>query len=463
MTSTDTPPPISYRELVNVHADGVPVDESKLHRWRREEQLLRSAIAFPNHYRDTALSAAHFDAPLHAKTWQAILNAIARADELDKPLPQALVVAELCEIDESLGGNRASNYLALILVDQPVDPKYGLSVLARELLQLFRNRRWRANFEELGMRVDGDKDIASLQADYVRASAQLVYEAQGDAHVSAPLDAMDWDPHERINDQLVKIGVGPIDRYAAGGHGRGEMLVWGAGTGVGKSYAAAAILRAQAALKQRTLYISAEDGAELLYCRTLADLAEPPVSPADIRTRTADAEIVKTAQRRLRDIYAGNIFIAVAKKPTITQVCRLIHTHRYSKDVDLVIVDYLQAISTDEPMTNKVQEMAFVTSALKRTAHQCNVGLVVFSQLAREAYRDGQEPNINACKYCGDIENEAEVMVLMWRDSDGVLHAKLPKIKWAAARKLRFIVPVHDVTGAHGKWVVDTMEDEEDD
>jgi hypothetical protein len=74
------------------------------------------------------------------------------------------------------------------------------------------------------------------------------------------------------------------------------------------------------------------------------------------------------------------------------------------------------------------------------------------TQYAREQYRDGQEPNINSPKYCGDIENEAELMILLWKDKAGVLHAKLAKVKWDQQTGRKYTIPVDDKTGCHGPW-----------
>ncbi len=229
------------------------------------------------------------------------------------------------------------------------------------------------------------------------------------------------------------------------------------------SYSCEDLLRRQARLKQRALYISCEDAAELMFCRTIADLSEPKVSPRDVRTKQADPEVVDRALTRLKAEYADRIHVVEMKKPTIGQVLDTIRRYRYVREIDLVIIDYLQAITEDEATTNKVQETSSVTSKLKRCFTECNVAGIVFSQYSREAYKAGTEPGLTACKYAGDIENEAEILVLMWKDPEGTLHVKLPKVKWSSAQDLRYIIPIDPLTGCQGEWEADYSENEDDD
>lgn len=100
-------------------------------------------------------------------------------------------------------------------------------------------------------------------------------------------------------------------------------------------------------------------------------------------------------------------------------------------------------------------DTANVISKLKKCFTECKVAGVVLTQYARNEYREGEEPSINAAKYAGDIENEAEVLVYMWKDKDDQLRVKLPKVKWSHAKSLRYKIPVNTITGCHGEWQED--------
>lgn len=232
------------------------------------------------------------------------------------------------------------------------------------------------------------------------------------------------------------------------------------------SYACQRLLRNQARMNRPCLYVSVEDPKLLMLCRMLADYSSPRLPPVAF-LRYAQSVLSRqhvpgavsqaqwdTALYALTQEQQGRVYYAEARKWSCSQICSLIRRHRYMAKVDLVVVDYLQAIQPDEQTsyTNRTQEVARIVAQLKKCAGDCGVALVLMSQYARDEYREGQEPSINACKYAGDIENEAEILVLLWRDDEDRLHAKIPKVKWAKARDLRYLVDVDPHTGTLCDW-----------
>lgn len=225
------------------------------------------------------------------------------------------------------------------------------------------------------------------------------------------------------------------------------------------SYFAQRYLRNQARLGRNVLYVSVEDAAELMYCRMLADFSSPKLRPVHIRQKLVDPLAVEDAKRAMAAELQGRVRYVVRRKATVAEVCSIIRRHRYQCGIDSVVVDYLQAIQPNTPTNNKAADTSFVTSDLKRCFEDCGVAGWVLSQYAREAYSDGSEPGLNSCKHSGDIENEAELMVLLWRDTDQRLHAKLPKVKWGQAQGLRYIIQT-DEAGCLGEWDDDFEEPE---
>jgi replicative DNA helicase len=212
------------------------------------------------------------------------------------------------------------------------------------------------------------------------------------------------------------------------------------------SFFAQRIMRQQAKLKQRCLYMSIEDSEDLMRARFFADY-EPELTPTLVRMKQVRTETVTRAIEKMAADGCDNVYFLDAKKWTVSQVCQAMRRHRYLFDIDLVIIDYLQAIQPDEESNNKVSDTALVVSQLKRCAHEIGVALLMFSQLGRDEYRNGNEPNLTSCKWAGEIENETELMVMMWRDETDVLHMKIVKCKWSKATSKRYIVHTSPSTG----------------
>jgi replicative DNA helicase len=227
------------------------------------------------------------------------------------------------------------------------------------------------------------------------------------------------------------------------------------------SYFAQRYLRNQARLGRSVLYISVEDPQELMFCRMLADFSSPKLRPVHIRQKLADPRVVEQARLAMSAELRGLVRYVIRKKATVAEVCQIIRRHRFMVGIDSVVIDYLQAVQPNKTTNNKTQDTAFIVSELKKCFEDCGVAGWVLSQYARDGYREGAEPNIQACKYAGDIENESEIMCLLWRDDEGRLHAKLPKVKWSQAQGLRYIIDT-DESGCLLDWQDDFEQPQED-
>jgi len=60
--------------------------------------------------------------------------------------------------------------------------------------------------------------------------------------------------------------------------------------------------------------------------------------------------------------------------------CRRLHMEF---GLDLVIIDYLQLMSSETRNDNRVQEVSYISRALKQLARELNVPLVAAAQLSR--------------------------------------------------------------------------------
>lgn len=453
-------PPKAFRCLVEVEraeADGETVEEHLRRRVECQHALIVAARAYPKALMATGLRSTDFDAPDYGLLWMAIENVM-------RTNPQADSVSdgEFLEHARKLGARFRTpdghNILLRLCRDPAVGVEYALTVLAKELRATDDLRVWAETAKNFAERVQRTADPLALRHEWV-VEAQAIAQRYDNGTSVKSLDesAQAWRSKGSAG-SIVPTGFSEIDRPTGGGLGRGDMMVIGGGTNHGKSYFATKMLKNQADLGKTCLYISVEDSEELLLCRMLADYADPPLAPKDIRVAmhgsspVADPKIIDAAAVKMRAHQQGRVKTVHAPKWTVSQVCNSIRQHRYLHGIDMVVVDYIQAVQPDQTSNNKTQDVAFIVSELKKCAHEVGVALVVLSQYARDEYRNGTEPTVNSCKYAGDIENEAEVMLLLWRDEDHQLWAKLAKLKWASSVGHRYIVATHEVTGAVLDW-----------
>ncbi len=90
---------------------------------------------------------------------------------------------------------------------------------------------------------------------------------------------------------------------------------------------------------------------------------------------------------------------------------------RRLSNLGLVIIDYLQLMSTGRRDANRVQEISEITRMLKIMAKELSVPVISLSQLARgpEARQD-HRPILSDLRESGSIEQDADIVMFLYRD-----------------------------------------------
>jgi len=86
-------------------------------------------------------------------------------------------------------------------------------------------------------------------------------------------------------------------------------------------------------------------------------------------------------------------------------------------DIDLIVVDYVQLMhSTRRKNDNRQQEIAEISRALKGVARELNVPVIAVAQLNRQAdSREGHRPRMSDLRESGALEQDADVVMLLYR------------------------------------------------
>ncbi|MEA3253779.1 MAG: DnaB-like helicase C-terminal domain-containing protein, partial [Chloroflexota bacterium] len=89
----------------------------------------------------------------------------------------------------------------------------------------------------------------------------------------------------------------------------------------------------------------------------------------------------------------------------------------FERNVDLVVIDYLQLIGGESRSETRVQELSYITRSLKMLARELNVPVLALSQLSRAVEgRPSHIPQLADLRESGTIEQDADVVLFIYRD-----------------------------------------------
>ncbi|MEL7338172.1 MAG: DnaB-like helicase C-terminal domain-containing protein, partial [Planctomycetota bacterium] len=127
-------------------------------------------------------------------------------------------------------------------------------------------------------------------------------------------------------------------------------------------------------------------------------------------------EKLREATEELQNI---PLFIDDKGGQSISEVsARARRLHR-SQGIDLIIIDYLQLLQGSlKSQGNRVQEITEISMGLKTLAKELNVPVIALSQLSRQVeQRDDKRPQLSDLRESGSIEQDADVVAFVYRES----------------------------------------------
>lgn len=97
-----------------------------------------------------------------------------------------------------------------------------------------------------------------------------------------------------------------------------------------------------------------------------------------------------------------------------TKCRRLQHEH----GIDMVIVDYMQLMNAGGTyQNNRVQEISYISRALKELARELNVPIFSAAQLSRAVeQRQDKRPVLSDLRESGSIEQDSDIVIFLYRD-----------------------------------------------
>lgn len=145
--------------------------------------------------------------------------------------------------------------------------------------------------------------------------------------------------------------------------------------------------------------------------------AESGIDSWRLRTgnlREEDFNLMGTAISRLSEM---SIYIDDSPGMNIMEMRTKARRLQSEKNLDLLVVDYLQLMESRGRPESRVQEISDISRGLKGLARELNIPVVAVSQLSREVEkRPNRIPQLSDLRDSGSIEQDADVVMFIYRD-----------------------------------------------
>lgn len=209
-----------------------------------------------------------------------------------------------------------------------------------------------------------------------------------------------------------ETGLRLVDE-ATGGLHRGELICLGGATGNGKSLLAQGmagnIMRRGGTVFLKNVELSE---AQIGHRFVAAESGIPYIDLRKGNITEAQRPIYEAARARVND---WSLLTYSGFGGTVAELKAAVKKAQENREIDLVIVDYLQLIEPEARyLGNKVAEVEQVSNSLKVMAVDLDVPVLALSQLARGVKeRVDKRPVLNDLRWSGSIEQDSDVVLLL--------------------------------------------------
>jgi len=225
------------------------------------------------------------------------------------------------------------------------------------------------------------------------------------------------------NSEVIQTYLPQLDSMlGSGGIGIGEIMTLSAPTSCGKSALALYIaLKAMHKDAVPTLIFSLEMPrkqivkrmAQALSGANLKQIQEQVISDKNMAK-------VNDALNQVSELPMHTVHTVKGPDDLASKARYLVRKH----GIKFIVIDYLQLIPWSKQANSKSEGIADISHKIKQLALELNVGILLLSQVNREGAKRETGLSLYDLKDSGDIENDADIVLLLWPKNGDVEGAK---------------------------------------
>ena len=225
------------------------------------------------------------------------------------------------------------------------------------------------------------------------------------------------------NSEVIQTYLPQLDSMlGSGGIGVGEIMTLSAPTSCGKSALALYIaLKAMHKDAVPTLIFSLEMPRKQIVKRMAQALSGANLKQIQERV-ISDKNMAKVndALNRVSELPMHTVHTVKGPDDLASKARYLVRKH----GIKFIVIDYLQLIPWSKQANSKSEGIADISHKIKQIALELNVGILLLSQVNREGAKRETGLSLYDLKDSGDIENDADIVLLLWPKNGDVEGAK---------------------------------------
>ncbi len=388
------------------------------------EQSVLGGLMLDNHAWEKVADIVT-DSDFYRHDHRLIYHHICKLIEHNKPA-DVVTVAESLEISAELQSVGGLAYIGTIVQNTPS------AANIKRYAEIVRERSIMRNLAQIGVQIT---DSAYNPAG--RSAANLLDEAEAKVFEIAEDGArgkegfMDIQPLlkqvvERIELLYSQDNPSNVTGIASGFHDLdqktsgfqpGDLIIVAGRPSMGKTAFSLNIAEHVALeLNKPVAVFSMEMGGAQLAMRMLGSVGK--LDQHKVRTGRLDDEDWPKLTHALGKLNEAPIFIDESAALNALEVrARARRLYRQHGELGLIVVDYLQLMSSSSPGENRATEISEISRALKGLAKELKVPLIALSQLNRSLeQRPNKRPVMSDLRESGAIEQDADVILFIYRD-----------------------------------------------
>ena len=365
-----------------------------------EGRLLNSILTDSSYFGDIQriVKAEYFSNLENRKVWETIVDMYNKGEHID-------MTTVFPKVDRK---NFIDNVIS-------ADPTYGQGTLqlASALMETFVKREMYNTAVTVLQGVETGERLEYLSSLF-NDFAQRVQDKLQDGSLQASTQVANDLADDIMNGRVRRVATPfpSLNFMTYGGLGSGNLIILAARPSVGKTTIGLQMAQNAARIGKKACFFSLEMTSKELVQRLIVGTGE--VSTLDIVTQNVNWENYEKAVA-----WAVNANLKINDKAkTLEELCTRITLEAQAGNCDVAFIDYLGLVRYSDRQKTQAQVIGEITARLKSVAKECNIPVVLLSQLNRMSAVENRSPQLFDLRDSGSIEQDADVVLMLERPRD---------------------------------------------